>query len=205
MLFWAFNTEIDFYVRIAERSKVPYSRANSFRQWSILVHVCGRWLESHFWQIDFVPYIMFVYETICIQLLNKWGFLTDITYFPGKIDSLRIWMIHPGKLVPLIKTYFYYSSLIYINCVLYYANVSPVGVHYFYVCPKFYITMFAHLRHVWCYCENSIQKLYCTSGWPSGLRRQTQELSLSVNGAIRSTYVGVGSNTTSDKLILIHI
>ena len=38
------------------------------------------------------------------------------------------------------------------------------------------------------------------SGWPSGLRRQTQEKPLSSNGAFWSTYVGVGSNPTSDRL-----
>ena len=36
------------------------------------------------------------------------------------------------------------------------------------------------------------------SGWPSGLRRQTQEVKLFPNGAFWSTNVGVGSNPTSD-------
>ena len=42
--------------------------------------------------------------------------------------------------------------------------------------------------------------LISMSGWPSGLRRQTQELkSLSFTGVFWSTNVGVGSNPTSDK------
>ena len=104
----------------------------------------------------FNTHIMFVYETICMQVLNKSGFLTDITCSPGKICPLRIWMIHPGKLVPLIKCVYKNSSLIYIPCVLYYDNVWSVGVHYFYVCPKIFSSMFVSLRHVCCYCENSI-------------------------------------------------
>ena len=43
------------YVRMAERSKAPDSRAISFRKRSILVHVCGRGFESHFWQNGFIP------------------------------------------------------------------------------------------------------------------------------------------------------
>ena len=43
-------------------------------------------------------------------------------------------------------------------------------------------------------------RLFNMSGWPSGLRRQTQELkSLSFTGVFWSTNVGVGSNPTSDK------
>ena len=37
------------------------------------------------------------------------------------------------------------------------------------------------------------------SGWPSGLRRQTQELPRSLTRVFWSTNVGVGSNPTSDK------
>ena len=40
------------------------------------------------------------------------------------------------------------------------------------------------------------------SGWPSGLRRQTQESHSSLNGVFWSTNVGVGSNSTSDKCFL---
>ena len=40
-------------VRMAERSKAPDSRFNSFCRFlqteSVLVHVCGRGFESHFW------------------------------------------------------------------------------------------------------------------------------------------------------------
>ena len=44
------------------------------------------------------------------------------------------------------------------------------------------------------------------SGWPSGLRRQTQGSTLSLNmRAFWSTIVGVGSNPTSDnKKFLLH-
>ena len=69
------------------------SRAKSFCKWSILVHVCGRGFESHFCQNGFIPYIMFVYKTIYIQVLNKSGFLTYVTCFTGKISPLTIWMI----------------------------------------------------------------------------------------------------------------
>ena len=151
----------------------------------------------------FNTHIMLVYETIYMQVLNKSGSLTDVTCFPGKICPLRMWMIHPGKLVPLIKCLYKNSSLIYIPCVLYYDNVWSVGVHYFYVCPKIFSSMFVSLRHVCCYWENSIQKLYCTSGLPSGLRRENQELTLSVKGSFWPTYVGVGSNRSSDKMVFI--
>ena len=39
------------------------------------------------------------------------------------------------------------------------------------------------------------------SGWPSGLRRQTQEIASSFYWAFCSTIVGVGSNPTSDKIL----
>ena len=45
------------------------------------------------------------------------------------------------------------------------------------------------------------RKRLCLSGWPSGLRRQTQGSSpsaVSADWAFWSTYVGVGSNPTSD-------
>lgn len=42
------------------------------------------------------------------------------------------------------------------------------------------------------------QKLTCKSGWPSGLRRQTQEL-----WEFWYTYVCVGSNPTPDTLVLL--
>ena len=41
------------------------------------------------------------------------------------------------------------------------------------------------------------------SGWPSGLRRQTQAWKASLRGVFWSTNVGVGSNPTSDKDFLI--
>ena len=66
---------------------------------------------------------------------------------------------------------------------IYYANVSCVGVHYYYVGPKLCSTM------------------YCTSGWLSGLRRQTHELTLFVKGEFWSTYAGVGCNATSGKMV----
>ena len=40
------------------------------------------------------------------------------------------------------------------------------------------------------------------SGWPSGLRRQTQDLESFRDGVFWSTYVGVGSNPTSDNVFL---
>ena len=47
------------------------------------------------------------------------------------------------------------------------------------------------------------------SGWPSGLRRQTQvyELVLFIQDtrAFWSTHVGVGSNPTPDKDVLCHL
>ena len=39
--------------QMAEGSKAPDSRANSFRKRSILVQVFGRWFEYHFWQNGF--------------------------------------------------------------------------------------------------------------------------------------------------------
>ena len=39
------------------------------------------------------------------------------------------------------------------------------------------------------------------SGWPSGLRRQTQEIASSFYWAFCSTIVGVGLNPTSDKIL----
>ena len=51
-----------------------------------------------------------------------------------------------------------------------------------------------------------IFRLIASSGWPSGLRRQTQEWkSLSWVGVFWSTNVGVGSNPTSDKGFVIFI
>ena len=40
------------------------------------------------------------------------------------------------------------------------------------------------------------------SGWPSGLRRQTQEWNSSFTGVFWSTYVGGGSNPPSDKFLI---
>ena len=53
----------------------------------------------------------------------------------------------------------------------------------------------------------SVDFFQCTcaysSGWPSGLRRQTQDLtsSIMINGVFWSTYVGMGSNPIPDTLL----
>lgn len=50
--------------------------------------------------------------------------------------------------------------------------------------------------------QSTKYRMYCMSGWPSGLRRQTQETvsSFDLKGAFWSTNVGVGSNPTSDNV-----
>ena len=51
-------------VRMAERSKAPDSRFNSFYRFlqteSVLVHVCGRGFESHFWHRLFLLFYCMV-------------------------------------------------------------------------------------------------------------------------------------------------
>ena len=53
------------------------------------------------------------------------------------------------------------------------------------------------------YFSIEIQSQVSMSGWPSGLRRQTQDLESFRDGVFWSTYVGVGSNPTSDKSFVL--